>query len=70
MSTIVLLAMVLSGGEPDVRQVDIKSHLGKFEGCFVIKELGGNWSFRYNQAGCERRFSPPCTAASTCRICR
>src|ERR1043166_6789105 len=58
MSPIVVLALQLSGGAPDARQVDVKSHLVKFEGCFVIKELGGKWSFRYNQAGCEKRFSP------------
>ena len=54
----VVVAMVLSGGEPDARHVDFQSHLGKFEGCFIIRELGKPWSLRHNEARCAQRFSP------------
>jgi len=53
-----ILAVVLSGGEPDAHKVDFKARLGRYEGCFVIKEIGRNWTFRHSPSRCAERFSP------------
>ncbi|MBX3394961.1 MAG: class D beta-lactamase [Phycisphaerae bacterium] len=41
-----------------LRRIDFKSHFGRFEGCFVLKSLDDEWTLRYNDDRCARRFAP------------
>lgn len=41
-----------------LRRIDFKSHFGRFDGCFVLKSLDDEWTLRYNDERCARRFAP------------
>ncbi|MEK6644543.1 MAG: penicillin-binding transpeptidase domain-containing protein [Planctomycetota bacterium] len=56
--SIILIAVSLSGGESGFRPVDFKSRFGKYEGCFVIKEVGTDTHLRFNEAALAKRQSP------------
>src|SRR5262249_443345 len=39
-------------------RVDFKSRFGSYDGCFIIREIGQDWTLRYNEAGCAKPLSP------------
>lgn len=43
---------------PSLPEVDFKARFGNFNGCFVLHDLKGGWTLRYNDAGCAERLSP------------
>lgn len=55
---LVAIVVSLSGGEPAFRPVDFKSRFGKYDGCFVLKEVGKDRFLRFNEAACAKRQSP------------
>ncbi len=42
----------------DLRKVDFPARFGKYDGCFVIKEVGTGEMLFFNEAGCKVRRSP------------
>ena len=51
----ILLNQAQVGGFP---KVDFKAAFGEAQGCFVLREIGADWTLRYNEAGCAERHAP------------
>ncbi len=58
LSLIFCLAPLAPQAGPSDRKVDFKARFGRFDGCFVIRQIGGDWSLRYNEEGCATAHSP------------
>lgn len=57
-----ILTHAVFAGPPDatldLRKVDFAARFGKYEGCFVIKEVGTGEMLFFNEAGCKVRRTP------------
>lgn len=43
---------------PDLGRVHFAERFKGFEGCFVMRPVGGDWTLRYEDARCAKRLSP------------
>jgi beta-lactamase class D len=58
LAAILFLLPIVTPAAPSLPQPDFKKHFAGYDGCFVMQEVGGEASFRYNDKRCREQLSP------------
>ncbi len=43
---------------PMLSRLDFKARFGKFDGCFILRDMNAGWTLRYNETRCAQPLSP------------